>query len=276
MSKRYSPQEIKRANIVYHTRMADSYNKDQPYFSPENVKRVEAIIKNLAKTCGSSSLLDIGCGTGFIIDIAKRYFKRVAGVDITRAMIDKVDLSAGNINLIVADISAMPFEDESFDVCTAYGVLHHLPELGSTFREIFRCLKKGGVFYADQDQNYYCREKIYRLKKGKYSDVLQSEIDSVQGVFNELKEKYNLDAHTAKLAEFQNLVCRGIKEEALVSSLKKTGFNEVNFQYQWFLGQGFVLHNVSEKAARDVEAHLKKLLPLSRDLFKYFSFVAKK
>ncbi|GAJ13256.1 unnamed protein product, partial [marine sediment metagenome] len=85
MSKSYSLEEIKLANIEYHARMADSYDREQPHYKPENVKRVENIIRDLAERCDHSSLLDIGCGTGFILNIARKYFDRVVGVDITHA-----------------------------------------------------------------------------------------------------------------------------------------------------------------------------------------------
>jgi ubiquinone/menaquinone biosynthesis C-methylase UbiE len=276
VDKRYSPEEIKRANIEYHARMANSYNKDQPHYKPENVRRVESIIKDLAAKCSGGVLLDIGCGSGFMLNIAKKYFKRVVGIDITQAMLDKVDLSSGNIELKLADSSSLPFNDKSFDVCTAYGFLHHLPELDSTFKEVSRCLKVGGVFYADQDPNYYCRREIDRLRTEKCSEVLQSEINSIRNVYNELRDKYGLDENTVKLAEFQKLVRGGMKEESVIKSLKRAGFSEVDFDYQWFLGQGYVLHSVSGQAAKNIEEYLKKLLPLSRGLFKYISFIARK
>lgn len=276
MSKRYSPEEIRQANIEYHAKMANSYDKEQPHYKPENVERVEAIIKNLSEAGNSGCLLDIGCGTGFILNIAKKYFNRVVGVDITQAMFNKVDLSSGNIEVRLADSSDMPFDDESFDVCTAYGFLHHLPELDSTFKEVFRCLKVGGAFYADQDPNYYCWREIDNLGREKCSEVLQSEIDSVRNVYDELKGQFDLDKNTVKLAEFQKLVHGGMKEESVINSLKKAGFSKVDFEYQWFLGQGYVIHNVSEESAEYIGRHLKRLLPLTRGLFKYFSFIAKK
>jgi len=276
VSKRYSPEEIKRANIEYHTRMASFYDRDQPHYKPENVERVVATIRNLSEGCNSDSLLDIGCGTGFILNIAKKYFKRVVGVDITQAMLDEVDLFSGNIELRLADSSDIPFDDESFDVCTAYGFLHHLLELDSTFKEVYRCLKGRGVFYADQDPNYYCFREIVKLRGKKYSKVLQSEVDSVRNVCDELKVRYDLDENTVRLAEFQKLVYGGMKEESIVDSLKKAGFSKVDFEYQWFLGEGYIFHNVSKQATEWIDSYLKNLLPFSRSLFKYLSFTAKK
>jgi len=276
VGKRYPPEEIKRANIEYHSRMANSYDKEQPHYKPENVKRVENIIRDLAERCDHNSLLDIGCGTGFILNIARKYFDRVVGVDITQAMLDKVDLSSGNIELRLADSSDMPFDDESFDVCTAYSFLHHLPKLPPTLKEICRCLKKEGVFYADAEPNYYCWREIDRLAVGEYSQVLQREIDSIRSVSDGLKTEYDLSEDIVKLAEFSRFIRRGLKRESVINSLTKAGFSKVDFEYQWFLGQGYVIHNVSEESAEHILLHLKRLLPLSRGLFKYFSFIAKK
>ena len=75
-------EEVREANIKYHTKMATYYNKHQPHYNSENVERVEKIIKDLAKKTGGGSIIDIGCGTGFILKIARKYFNRVVGIDI--------------------------------------------------------------------------------------------------------------------------------------------------------------------------------------------------
>lgn len=276
MKRRYSPEEIMRANVEYHAKMADSYDKEQPHYRPENVRRLESVIKSLAERCNRGSLLDVGCGTGFIINIARNYFDRVVGIDITQAMLDKVDLSSGNIELKLADSSNMPFEDGTFDVCTAYSFLHHLPMLMPTLKEVYRCLKKGGLFYADLEPNYYCWKAIDKLGIGEYSPILKREIDSIKCVSGETTTKYDLSEETVKLAEFQRFIRRGLKKESVINYLKKVGFSEVDFEYQWFLGQGYVIHGVSEEAAEHIYSHLKALLPLSKGLFKYFSLIAKK
>ncbi len=38
----------------------------------------------------------------------------------------------------------LPFEDETFDLVTCLGVLHHIPNVSDIVREIHRCLKPGG------------------------------------------------------------------------------------------------------------------------------------
>lgn len=40
----------------------------------------------------------------------------------------------------------MPFEDDSFDLVTCFGVMHHIPNVTHVMAEIYRCLDKGGLF----------------------------------------------------------------------------------------------------------------------------------
>ena len=118
--------------------------------------------------------------------------------------------------------------------------------------------------------------EVDKIGRGEYSEILQREIYSMQNVHVELKSKHGLDENTVKLAEFQKLIRGGMREEFIDEALRKAGFLGVDFEYQWVLGQGYVLHNISEEAANYVEDHLRRLLPLSRSLFKYISFTANK
>jgi len=60
------------------------------------------------------------------------------------------------IDLKVAQAENLPFSDDRFNVIHVARVLHHLFEMEAPFREIYRCLKPGGIFYADESPNAYC------------------------------------------------------------------------------------------------------------------------
>jgi len=45
---------------------------------------------------------------------------------------------------VKADICALPFEDEQFDVILCNHVLEHIPDDTQAMRELYRVLKKGG------------------------------------------------------------------------------------------------------------------------------------
>lgn len=277
MKKRITEKEIQKANIDYHTRMADFYDREQGHFKPENIKRVEKTIKNLARETGGGSLLDVGCGTGFIINIAQKYFDRVVGIDITPAMLKKVK-KFRNVELYLTDLLSASFA-EKFDVCTTYGVLHHLPDLKSSFKKISQFLRKGGYFYVDQDPNFYYLESI--RKNQRYLSVLPEivlkEWKSINEIEIELEKKFNINKKTTKIAEYHKLTKRGFfKEKKITGFFKETGFSDVKFKYQWFLGQGILKNKFSPRQLITIEKYLEEILPLSRGIFKYISFIAKK
>jgi len=140
--------KVIKANIKYHSAMADRYNQEQPHFKTENVARVRQILKELSERFGNQALLDIGCGTGFITTLAEKLFDIVIGIDITKSMIRAVPKNK-RLELVLSDASCIPLVENTFNLCTAYSFLHHVPKIEIIAKEVFRCLKKGGAFYTD-------------------------------------------------------------------------------------------------------------------------------
>jgi 2-polyprenyl-6-hydroxyphenyl methylase/3-demethylubiquinone-9 3-methyltransferase len=95
------------------------------------------------------SLLDVGCGAGFLTnDLAEKGY-RVTGVDnspeslrVARAH-DKSRMA----EYIEADALHLPFPDKSFDVVTCMDFLEHVNAPKSYIAEIGRVLKPGGMFF---------------------------------------------------------------------------------------------------------------------------------
>jgi ubiquinone/menaquinone biosynthesis C-methylase UbiE len=274
--------KIREANIRYHTKLSKTYDETQPQYKPENVARVRERVKSLAKATGGGRLLDIGCGTGFILSIAAPFFDEVCGIDITPAMLERARKMARserikNIKLIEAACDDAPFPDAHFDVVSAYGVLHHLPELQPTFKEIRRVLKRKGVFYADEDPNYYFWQSMRSLPTdGSVSDVLETERRSVCEMVGEVQNVVgkDLDQQTIRDAEYQKTK-GGMKEERIVQLLKRAGFKKIDYRYTWFWQEGRVVRDLSPEDAIYFEDHLRAALPLTRGFFKYVGFEAR-
>ena len=240
-------------------------------------------MKRLAKTTGGGRLLDIGCGTGFILSIAAPFFDEVYGIDITPAMLERAREMAGsenikNIKLVEAQCDNAPFPDAHFDVVSAYGVLHHLPELAPTFKEVRRVLKKKGIFYADEDPNYYFWQSMRSLpaKGTAISDILEAERRSVCEMVGEVQSVVgaDLDRQTIRDAEYQK-TRGGMKEERVVQLLKRADFKRIDYEYTWFWQEGRVVRDLSPEDAAYFEDHLRAALPLTRSFFKYVGFEAR-
>ncbi len=101
------------------------------------------------------SLLDVGCGPATItLDLARRVAPgHVVGVDRSAVVIEEASgrlAEAGNesTTLQVADCTALPFEDGTFDIVHAHQVLQHLDDPMSALVEMRRVCKVGGVVAA--------------------------------------------------------------------------------------------------------------------------------
>ncbi|MBI5045338.1 MAG: class I SAM-dependent methyltransferase [Candidatus Levybacteria bacterium] len=87
-------------------------------------------------------ILDAGCGTGSNILFLKK-FGDVYGVD-TSLSATKFCQMRGLKNIKTADVSNLPYNDNSFDLVCLMDVLEHIKDDKKVIREIFRVLKPQG------------------------------------------------------------------------------------------------------------------------------------
>src|SRR5262245_13313333 len=114
-------QQVLEANITVHSRLAADYSSCEPHFRPENVAQVTRKLRKVADAAGRGRMLDLGCGTGFMINIGRAIFDEIHGVDATQAMLDRVERSGpARIELFCADTGRFAPAPGSFDVVTAY------------------------------------------------------------------------------------------------------------------------------------------------------------
>jgi ubiquinone/menaquinone biosynthesis C-methylase UbiE len=282
MSDKY--QDVIKANIAVHSKLASFYEKTEPHFRAENVAIVDARVKDVVAATNARKLLDLGCGTGFMINIAKKHVGHVVGVDVTRAMLDRVDTSGpAKIELHEHDTGTFPAEPGTFDVVTAYSFLHHLYDVEPTLGTAAKALKKGGQFYVDLDPNFYFWDAITKLEgKGSYHAIVQREIDAVAHKDDEIAKEYGIPNDVFNAAEYGKTSTGGFKEETLREQLLKAGFSSVTFRYYWYLGQASLVNEEGKpreerlKNAETMDRVLQNVMPLSRQLFKYVGFVAVK
>jgi ubiquinone/menaquinone biosynthesis C-methylase UbiE len=275
-------QSVIRANQELHTVLAGSYDANEPHFRAENIAHVEGRLQALFSATSAKRMLDLGCGTGFLINIAKKYVAEIDGVDVTEAMISRVDRSGDcKIRLHLYDTGSVALEPGSFDVATAYSFLHHLYDIGPTFRTAARALRPGGKFYADLEPNYYFWEAVKALPPaGSYDPILLREIHSVTEKDEEIEQRFHVSKQVFNSAEYNKNITGGFREETLKEALLAAGFRSVEIFYYWYLGQASVINDAAlspelrGSTARLFASTLEKGLPLTRTLFKYVWFVA--
>jgi 2-polyprenyl-3-methyl-5-hydroxy-6-metoxy-1,4-benzoquinol methylase len=91
-------------------------------------------------------VLDVGCGMGRFAEVATRWGARVVGVDLSAAAeVAAKNLADREFTAFQADVFALPFAPESFDVIYSIGVLHHTPDCEAAVKALDKYLKPGGL-----------------------------------------------------------------------------------------------------------------------------------
>ncbi|MBT2487298.1 class I SAM-dependent methyltransferase [Streptomyces sp. ISL-96] len=105
-------------------------------------------------------VLDVGCGPGTITaDLAALVAPgRVTAVDaaedvVVRAREVAAERGLANVEFAVADVHALDFPDDSFDVVHAHQVLQHVGDPVRALREMRRVCRPGGIVAA-RDSDY--------------------------------------------------------------------------------------------------------------------------
>ncbi|MBQ6443628.1 MAG: class I SAM-dependent methyltransferase [Methanosphaera sp.] len=104
-------------------------------------------------------ILDIGCGGGININRMAKDAKKVYGIDYS---IESVKLSKKvnekfieeqKVEIIEGNVEKLPFEDNTFDIVTAFETVYFWPNIEKCFGEVKRILKPGGTFLIGLETN---------------------------------------------------------------------------------------------------------------------------
>jgi ubiquinone/menaquinone biosynthesis C-methylase UbiE len=98
-----------------------------------------------------TSILELACGTGLVTaQVSKRFFStvKIVATDLNPDMIavGKKNVTDSRIEWLTADMTQLPFADNSFDaIICQFGVMF-VPDKLKAFKEAYRVLRKGGRF----------------------------------------------------------------------------------------------------------------------------------
>ena len=123
--------------------------------APDYEQRWAAYLENTQKETlrfvrlkSGQSLLDIGCGTGLLLETLAKKFPRnqLTGIELSPAMmrIAQQRLRHLPVTPLFCDAIRLPFSDRQLVVVTCASVLHYLKDPGAALTEIWRVLKPHG------------------------------------------------------------------------------------------------------------------------------------
>lgn len=174
-------------------KQAISYDTD---IAGEHARKLYAPILNLLKQEEFvGSVLDLGCGTGALLESIYNLniTEKLSGIDLSPNMIEEAKNKIGaNARLYIGDAENLPFEDDVFNTVICNDSFHHYPSPDKVIKEVSRVLKEDGIFIigdcwqpagARQIMNFYMKHsksgdvKIYSKKE--MEDLLSNDFHTV-------------------------------------------------------------------------------------------------
>ena len=113
--------------------------------------------------------LEVGCGRGIGIKIILELFgaKQVDAFDLDPHMValSRRRLMKENekVRLWQGDVTTISSEDSTYDAVFDFGIIHHVPDWRTALREIYRVLKPGGRFYAEEALKKFIDSYLWRI-----------------------------------------------------------------------------------------------------------------
>ena len=145
-------EEIKLARAAaaatYFRENASRWDEIRALHVPE--QRVEQVFVDSVATGQYRNVLDIGTGTGRILEILAPHITRGVGIDLSHEMLSvaRANLERAGLRhcyVRLSDMYTLPFDEDSVDLVTIHQVLHFANEPDRVIGEAARLLQPGGL-----------------------------------------------------------------------------------------------------------------------------------
>jgi SAM-dependent methyltransferase len=136
------------------------------YLSPITIKRYHELLDKMESFRKTNKILDVGCGIGYFLAVAKERGWEVYGTEYTNEAV-RICEEKG-INMQKGVLNNENYEKDSFDIITSFEVIEHINNPNEELRNFYSLLRPGGLVYVTTPNfNSLLR---YRLKE-KYNVI---------------------------------------------------------------------------------------------------------
>lgn len=141
-------EDIKENQLAYNWERGIPATQFMPAFGYLKIMLRYSFVSKFIKE--SDVILDAACGFGYGSAYFSKFCKNVYALDLAENNIKfgESTYSFANINWILGDVTALPFENDKFDVYVSFETFEHLPlnTIDNYIEEAIRVVKKDGLF----------------------------------------------------------------------------------------------------------------------------------
>jgi ubiquinone/menaquinone biosynthesis C-methylase UbiE len=87
----------------------------------------------------SINILEAGCGSGRVYFHYKKQGENIKAFDYSKVAVDNILKAVPDADVVHADITNMPYDDESFNVLLALGVFHGIEDMDTILKGLHEC-----------------------------------------------------------------------------------------------------------------------------------------
>ncbi len=198
-------------NRAYYDDFAGWYERERhlPYHRMLDDLEVEVV----ERYGQDRDVLEVGCGTGLILDRVAQFARSARGIDLSGGMLAK----AAQRGLSVAQASAtdLPIATASVDVAYSFKVLAHIPDIAGAMREMARVVRPGGWVLAE----FYNARSLRRLVKAVKPPSAVSETTHDEHVYTRYDDARAIQSYLPP--ELEWVKSRGIRVITPVAAVLK-------------------------------------------------------
>jgi SAM-dependent methyltransferase len=215
----------------FQTKIWGARARDWAEYQEIQAKPLYEAILNKCNIKSSTTLLDVGCGTGLFCYLASSRGARVSGFEASEPSLKIANERVKNGSFILGDMETLPYEDMSFDIVTIINAIQmHEDPLGVLI-ECARVTKRSGkVILATFATEEECKSSVY-IKSVLSLIEMPVEINpfsfSGKGELEMLSENAGL---TIQSSESVDCPWNYNSEEIMMKALLSPGITEIAIQ----------------------------------------------
>ncbi len=173
----------------YYDSIAKGYDE---LHKGEQLRKLNIIIDRLKEhDLGNNPVLDVGCGTGFSLDILKKELqKKCIGIDPSRGMLEQYK---GSCKIIEAAAEDIPFPDKYFSAVVSITAVQNFSDIQKGIQEILRVTDVGGTVMIT------CLKKSDKLK------IVAEELAETSTVLEVIEEEKDIIFHCRVCPKSRNI-----------------------------------------------------------------------
>ena len=157
-STRFSDEYLK---VKYYSKNYEEEIVGDQNYEETSEQFFQGIVDKVKKLKNSGEWLDIGCGRGYLLDIASKNNFDCYGIDANDDFIDNKKIKFFNKNLFETD-----FNNGKFDIVSMINVLDHLGSPGEYLGKIYDLLGSDRILYIHVPNEYYFNKKVFNKFTG--------------------------------------------------------------------------------------------------------------